>query len=309
RQCDRSDIVFGAAFSGRPADLNGSDGIVGPFVNNLPVRLTVDRRTSSAAFFRQVHGRLLELSAYQFTPLVEIQRCSEMPWRNRLFDSLVVFQNYLVDESARRFGPEIELADFTGPVHTNYPVTLLVDPGPQLQLTLIYDSDGVPRSSMECWARDLAMVLTRIPELSEQPVADLQALITPPPAFSGKAKRALRAQSQDYVPPQTEMERVIAGVWSNMFGVDRIGVEENFFDLGGHSLLLVQMHRRLLETLKKDFPVVALFEHPTISSLSRYLRQPVAAASHAVPAARNELRERAQRQREALAQLRSKANR
>ncbi|HVW83946.1 MAG TPA: amino acid adenylation domain-containing protein, partial [Bryobacteraceae bacterium] len=109
RQCDRSDIVFGAAFSGRPADLNGSDGIVGPFVNNLPVRLTVDRRTGSAAFFRQVHSRLLELSAYQFTPLVEIQRCSEMPWRNRLFDSLVVFQNYLVDESARRFGADIEL--------------------------------------------------------------------------------------------------------------------------------------------------------------------------------------------------------
>ncbi len=48
-------------------------------------------------------------------PLMEIQRESEMPWRYRLFESVVVFQNYLVDESARRVGDAIEIADFDGP--------------------------------------------------------------------------------------------------------------------------------------------------------------------------------------------------
>ena len=60
---------------------------------------------------------------------MEIQRVSEVPWRHRLFDSLVVFQNYLVDESARRFGGRINIEDFAGPIHTNYPITLLAEPG------------------------------------------------------------------------------------------------------------------------------------------------------------------------------------
>ena len=58
----------------------------------------------ASEFFRKLHARLLELNAFQFTPLMEIQRNSEVPWRYRLFDSLIVFQNYLVDDSARRLG-------------------------------------------------------------------------------------------------------------------------------------------------------------------------------------------------------------
>ena len=102
RHCDRTDVVFGAAFAGRPADLHAIESIVGPFVNNLPVRVSWNDSDSLEGFLRQLHGKLLELNAHQFTPLPEIQRESEVPWRYRLFESLVVFQNYLVDDSACR---------------------------------------------------------------------------------------------------------------------------------------------------------------------------------------------------------------
>jgi len=134
------DVVFGAAYSGRPSDLHGVESIVGPFVNNLPVRVRVDIQTSASDYFSQLHTQLLAMSAYQFTPLIDIQRCSEVPWRDRLFDSLIVFQNYLVDESARNFGGKVDIAEFTGPVHTNYPMMLLVEPGGSLRLKMIYDA-------------------------------------------------------------------------------------------------------------------------------------------------------------------------
>jgi acyl carrier protein len=53
--------------------------------------------------------------------------------------------------------------------------------------------------------------------------------------------------------------------------VEKVGVHDNFFDLGGHSLLMIQVHSALQERLKRDLPVIELFEYPTIDSLARYL--------------------------------------
>ncbi len=108
RQSGETDVVSGAAFSGRPTDLPGVELIVGPFTNNLPVRIQVDENETGGEFFRKLHERLLELMRFQFTPLMDIQRNSEVPWRYRLFDSLIVFQNYL----GRRFGAASQLKKF-----------------------------------------------------------------------------------------------------------------------------------------------------------------------------------------------------
>jgi amino acid adenylation domain-containing protein len=105
------------------------------------------------------------------------------------------------------------------------------------------------------------------------------------------------------VAPRTEVERVIAGVWERVLGVERVGVEENFFDLGGHSLLMVRVLGELQEKMRVSLSVMEMFQYPTISALAAALgREPAAAAeageeqqSHA-----GEARERARRQREAL---------
>ena len=232
RQSGDTDVVFGAAFSGRPTDLPGVESIVGPFTNNLPVRVAVDAEETAGEFFRKVHDRLLHLSAYQFTPLMEIQRGSEVPWRYRLFDSLIVFQNYLVDDSARRLGGTVEIADFAGPVHTNYPVLLLAEPGTGLRLTLVYDRKTVARSTMERWGRDLEILLELAPVFFDKRVGELQNLLSPRAAQTAQPDQTQAAQSQNFMPAQTEMEQNIASVWQKMFGLEQVNVEANFFDLG-----------------------------------------------------------------------------
>jgi amino acid adenylation domain-containing protein/non-ribosomal peptide synthase protein (TIGR01720 family) len=302
QQSGVTDVVFGAAFSGRPTDLRSVESIAGPFVNNLPVRVNVNSEATTGDFVRQLHARLLQLNPFQFTPLAEIQQCSEVPWRYRLFDSLVVFQNYLVDESARCFGGEIEIADFTGPIHTNYPLLLLAEPDTALRLTLIYDRQVVARTTAEQWGRDLSILLDQLPVSLDQSIRELDVLLSPPPDASRRIRQKLLGQSQNYVPPQTEMERTIADVWEKMFSLERVGIEENLFDLGGHSLLLVRMHEKLRAVLKIEFPVVALFEHPTVCSLARHLTQPAASKSENG----QQWRDLAQRQKQAMAQLRVK---
>lgn len=300
RQSGDADVVFGAAFSGRPTDLPGVESIVGPFTNNLPVRVAVDGEETAAEFFRNVHERLLHLSAYQFTPLMEIQRGSEVPWRYRLFDSLIVFQNYLVDDSAKRLGGTVEITDFAGPVHSNYPVLLLAEPGTGLRLTLVYDRKSVARSTMERWGRDLQILLELAPVFFDKRVGELQSLLSPPAAQIVQPDQTQAAQAQNFMPAQTEMEQNIASVWQKMFGLEQVNVEANFFDLGGHSLLLVQMHSLLREKLQSEFPIVALFEHPTVRALARHLNQAPDSGSGKA----EQIRDRAQRQKRALAQMR-----
>jgi amino acid adenylation domain-containing protein/non-ribosomal peptide synthase protein (TIGR01720 family) len=301
RQSGDSEVVFGSAFSGRPADLAGVEAIVGPFTNNLPVRVAVRGEESAEEFFKKVHEKLSQLDAFQFTPLMEIQRSSEVPWRYRLFDSLIVFQNYAVDEQALRLGREVEIADFSGPIHTNYPVLLLAEPGAELRLTLVYDRKVLAHGTVKRWSEDLRTILELAPEFFEKRVSELLGLLLPQPERPTKVGATEAAQLQNFVAPQTDMEQSIASVWQKMFGLEEVGVETNFFDLGGHSLLVVQMHSLLREKLQSEFAIVALFEHPTIRGLSRYLEQPTEASV----GKSEQLKDRAERQRQALARMRA----
>jgi amino acid adenylation domain-containing protein/non-ribosomal peptide synthase protein (TIGR01720 family) len=300
RQSGSNDVVFGAAFSGRPADLSGAASITGPFVNNLPVRVAVDPSATLQEFFKSVHARTWELGVYQFTPVVEIQAVTEVPWRTRLFDSLVVFQNYLVDDTARRFGDRIEIREFAGPVHTNFPVLLLADPGKELRLSLIFDRQQVCSAAAGRWVRDLVTILEQTAAALDRNLAGVIASLSVP-ATSRPSKRGVpRPESAHLVPPQNDMERAIAGVWQEMFGIDSVSVDENFFDLGGHSLLLVQIHARLQAKLGISIPIVTLLAHPSIRALARHL-----APNTDSPGAGAEVwRNRAAKQREALARPR-----
>lgn len=76
-----------------------------------------------------------------------------------------------------------------------------------------------------------------------------------------------------YAEPQNELEEAIAAVWRKVLRLEKVGVYDNFFDLGGQSLLMVQMHRGVRESLKREIPLVEMFRFPTINSLAKHLRQ------------------------------------
>ena len=73
-----------------------------------------------------------------------------------------------------------------------------------------------------------------------------------------------------YVGPRSETENVITQIWQQVLEVKKLGIHDNFFDLGGHSLLMVQVYNKLREAFHKDVPMVELFRNPTIATLSGY---------------------------------------
>ena len=76
-----------------------------------------------------------------------------------------------------------------------------------------------------------------------------------------------------YVAPESDVERTIAAIWRDALGVERLGVHDNFFEVGGTSLLLVQVNSRLREAFKTNISMVEMFRHPSISSMAKYLTQ------------------------------------
>jgi hypothetical protein len=81
-----------------------------------------------------------------------------------------------------------------------------------------------------------------------------------------------------YIAPRTPVEAGLAQLWSEVLGLDRVGVEDNFMDLGGDSLLAGRIASRIGTVLGVDLPHGALFEAPTVASLAVVVAQRLAEA-------------------------------
>jgi amino acid adenylation domain-containing protein len=106
------------------------------------------------------------------------------------------------------------------------------------------------------------MLLTALP-MTPNGKIDRKAL----PAFS----QHLTEAEADFVAPRTPVEEVMAGIWAEVLGLERVSIHANFFELGGHSLLGVQIISRLRQIFQVDLPLRSLFEAPTIASLAQCL--------------------------------------
>jgi amino acid adenylation domain-containing protein/non-ribosomal peptide synthase protein (TIGR01720 family) len=294
----RDEVIFGAAFSGRPAELPGIETLVGPCVNNLPVRVPLEPKQPVSAWFAELHERNLELAQHQYASLSEIQRWADVPWRLRLFDSLVVFQNYQLGEAVLRWG-EVGLEPVASPDETAYPLTLTVTPGAEIGLRLSGRGDRFAPATLAMMLGGLARVLSGLVRQPESSLAEIEESLLPASTKGAAAEPpapVARPRQPSYVPPGNEMERVVASVWEELFQVEEIGIEDNFFDLGGHSVMLIEAHARLRNTVRDDLPILALLQYPTVRALARYLSE-----GEATNAALGAVRDRAVLQRQALA--------
>src|SRR5262249_43745235 len=111
--------------------------------------------------------------------------------------------------------------------------------------------------------------------------ATFTLLDTLPLTPNGKVdRRALPAPDQmrpdldqAFAAPRTPIEEVLAGIWAQVLGLNRVGVYDNFFDLGGHSLRATQVVSRLREVLHVELPLSCFFTAPAVADLAKVIEQ------------------------------------
>ncbi len=113
------------------------------------------------------------------------------------------------------------------------------------------------------------------------------------------------ASTVPYAAPGSELEKTIGAVWSDVLQLDKVGIDDNFFDLGGNSLDIIKVHNRLKEVSSKSLPVVSMFKYPTIRSLAAYFSETGEAGAH-TKIDRSEALERAGRDRNVRREMRQK---
>lgn len=155
---------------------------------------------------------------------------------------------------------------------TSGPCVFILTAQDALQARLIPDdnpTEAAPESISIPRSRDVTMrslgALARLPyELST--VAQILGQIN----LSCSSRRQLRI-AQAFTAPQDGLEKTIAAEWSAILRVDKVGRNDNFFELSGNSLMLVQLNGNLISRLGRDISITEMFQYPTVASLASYL--------------------------------------
>ncbi|MCZ0912712.1 amino acid adenylation domain-containing protein, partial [Gordonia amicalis] len=176
-------VVFGETVSGRPADLDGADAMIGLFINTVPVVADVDPDRTVADLVTALHESRTGLVDHQFLGLGEITRATG---HAALFDTLVVYESYPVDtgtvlEGSRTSG--LEIRDVTTSDATHYPLALIAAPdGDELSLTVKADLTAVDAEVVEVIASGMVDLLEAF---ADDPATRLASLDPMPAEMRG----------------------------------------------------------------------------------------------------------------------------
>src|SRR5437660_4346724 len=189
RYSGQAEVLFGMVVAGREAELVGSESLVGLCINTIPVRIALPAQEPMAAWLRRLHEQLATLQRYSYYPLWQIQGLSELGAGQSLFQSILTFENYPIEQTLQQVQhSDLHLRSIEAQERTNYPLSALVLPGEQLELKVSYQEQVLEPE-----------LVSRMVELWQQV---LQTLVQQP------------EHSVVTLPLLTEAERALLDTWN-----------------------------------------------------------------------------------------------
>jgi thioesterase domain-containing protein/acyl carrier protein len=187
---------------------------------------------------------------------------------------LLVVENYPVGSAAEgsMSGVTPEQFEYHG-AQTQHPFTLLVSPGNEMTLHAVVDTRYVDGGSADRMLDHLARLMTAVAN-GEDSIAGLIDRIREDevPYFHSPETNVRRQDAGESVAPRDDIELRLAGIWQRALAVPEIGVRDDFFALGGHSLLVLQLVNEIRSEFGRQLPLTTIFGAPTIEALASTLR-------------------------------------
>ncbi len=175
RYSNQEDIIYGVTASGRMPSLSGIEKVIGLCINTLPMRIRLEREDVLLPWLNDVQRRLAEIREYEYTPLVNIKRWSEMPNDRPLFETILVFENHLVAAVPEQLG-NIDIGEVEYLEQSNYPLALLAVPSDNLEFIAVYDSTQFSEATITRMLLHLQNLLIDFTKSPESRILDLALL-------------------------------------------------------------------------------------------------------------------------------------
>ena len=267
-----TDVVYGVTVSGRFTKYPEIDKISGLFMNILPNRFTVSQETSFADWLKKIQRTQGQKNKFDSFSFEEIKRAIDWPLHGELFHSLFIFGNFLKE---RLTIGSLTIEDFTGGFSSTYPLSIRVNPTAAIEINWRYDVNLVTESVIQYFKDNLQLLIKKLAEdRSALKIADLykvmvteiertevDLLTAPVPAVVLDPK--------NHVAPRNQTELKLVEIWKTLFGVPNVSIHDDYFELGGNSLLAIQLFAEIEKKMDIVLPPATLFQSATIAKIAK----------------------------------------
>ena len=277
RLSGQDDIVVGTPAAGQVAA--GVKEAVGYCINMLPIRSQCATNPTFGEYLRTMRRSLLngfEHQNYSPSRLIEKLNIKWNPSRPPLFS--VTFNFDKSGSGMQMEELEVQVRENAGN-SSRFDLSLaFLELDNELRFDCRYNSDLFDEQTIERWMQCCVTMMSSIVANPEQRVLDLPIELRAnegrkKEAQDGRAPVISRQLEEVYVAPRDETEQALAKIWSDVLGVERVGIENKFFDLGGNSLVALQIIVRVLNTFQVELTMRHIFESPTVAQLAAIITE------------------------------------
>ncbi|GCE13513.1 condensation domain-containing protein [Tengunoibacter tsumagoiensis] len=274
RSTEQTDLIVGSPLANRT--LAEVQGQIGLFTNMLPLRTKIEPELSWRQLLKQVRDTTLETYAHQELPFEELVKAIHpirIPGASPCFQ--IAFSLQQSDQETLRLpGLLIKTLD----LHNNtskFDLTMNMKLTPEhFSATFIYSTDLFEAPTIQRLADHMQLVLEQILAQPDVQLAALPALVQISSSVQPEPPIERTEQPEENGVPlalQRTLEQMLVEIWQQVLGVSELEVQDNFFDLGGYSLLMIQVQRQLQDLLHVQIALTDLFRSPTVQTMAHFL--------------------------------------
>lgn len=265
------DVVFGASVSGRSNDFPNMDLLTGMFMNVLPIRSQIKKQSDLKEWLREFQKNQVKAMEYEHITLNSISSYINKDEGRPLFDSLLVFENF--PWKGIKSGA-VEILDYRSGATTNYPISLMVIPDNALEFNFLFRDDQITKETRQ-WILENWHLMLKV--LASEKVSTVKELTNCVEVFKREnqainSEQALKSiNGRQYVAPRNDIELKLVKIWENLLGIDSVGITDDYFELGGKSLMAIKMFSLIESKMGVKLPPTTLLFATTIEKITEKL--------------------------------------
>jgi thioesterase domain-containing protein/NRPS condensation-like uncharacterized protein/acyl carrier protein len=271
RYAEQDDIAFGTVVSGRSIDLPNAELMAGMYMNVLPLRIRVDKGEKFSDWLKSLQIQQAKIRDFEYINLDDILNSISFAKGNLMFDSLVVFENLPLENIS---GGGISLESFESSLTSNYALTLAIIPHKEIKAHLKYDSSIVSEQQISWLFRNLKNLIEIIIGNKSNSLGEIINFITPSEIkkTQDQIEDSDNTPPNDYNAPRNKLELRLLSIWESLLNQQPIGVTEDFFDLGGTSIIAIRLFTEIEKQFNRKLQPISLLKHRTIRALSELIK-------------------------------------